>query len=302
MTPVAPVVDPVDVEVLLSPQAHPIGQVVDVEVPALGRAEVAVARVMLHHQPEPPRGEALQSQLVEDLIRLRILTLHLVVGVRRHAAHEPVPLHPVQVAEEGGAEVVVGLQGAAGAEVVLVAVVDVAGDDAADDTVVIRPERGLGEGAGDQGLGGGVLGREGEQRRTRLFIELMQITHHQARRRVQLGAGAQQRHEQPGGTIGLRRLLAILAGFRILVGRFCRIHGGRRQGHGEGQAGQQRGGRVTHVWDPHWVTRGTAVALGHPASQACSVFRLPAADIRHGRPGKGGKHIGKPGPQLPKDG
>ncbi|MNT15987.1 hypothetical protein D3C72_1510700 [compost metagenome] len=170
---------------------------------------------------------------------------------------------------------------------------------------MIRPERRLGEGAGDEGCRGGVLAGQGEQGRARALIELVQITHHQARRRVQLGAGAQQGHEQPGGTIGLRRLLAflaILAGFRILVGGFCRIHGGRRQGHGEGQAGQQRGGRVTHVWDPHWVTRGTAVALGHPASQACSVFRLPAADIRHGRPGKGGKHIGKPGPQLPKDG
>lgn len=88
---------------------------------------------------------------------MQILSLYLVVGVGRHAADEPVPLHPIEVTQEGGAEVVVGLEGTAGAEVILVAVVDVTKNDATDDAVVIRSERRLGKGAGDEGFRGGVL-------------------------------------------------------------------------------------------------------------------------------------------------
>ena len=197
MAPEVPVIEPVDRKIVAAFGFRPVDDVVEVEQPAPPRRVGAVARVVLADQADAAGLEASQAEEGDEIVVHRGLADDLVVRRERLRADEPVVLHPQQVAQREGADVIFRLQGHAGPDEVVVVVLDQAADGDRDQPMPVGVERGPPEHDGGRRVRRRVLRADAEDRHLRLGVELADVARERAERRAELGIVGERRQQQP---------------------------------------------------------------------------------------------------------
>jgi len=168
-----------------------------VEDPAARRHRVAVAGIVVRRQAHARGREALDPEDVEHLLVEGRLPQDRVVRVDPLDAEEPVAGHALEVASGERAELVARVERHAGAQIVVVVVPHApAHRQRGQPVTVLGPGRPA-ERSSDRGAGGGVLHVHAENGQARLFVEVVHVPGHRAKRRAELGIQGKDRRDEP---------------------------------------------------------------------------------------------------------
>lgn len=198
---VVPQLHAVHVVIVVATEVLAKGHVVQVQEPTGQRHRLVVARIVLRHEAQPGGLVAFQPQQIEDLVVELRFAGDLEVLLHSLRPHEPVAHHATRVPPDQRVQLGGVLERNAGAEVVVVVVLDVPVEDAGDDAIVILGPAGPRERSGDRRVGARVLAGEEEHRRARLLVEIVDVATDRAERGAELRIHVEHRREEPGRTL-----------------------------------------------------------------------------------------------------